>query len=145
MAVAERYDSFEDWPWPLIYRQLDERFPDARFILTLRKDPETWLRSLLSHARRTGPTQARELVYGYAMPQGHEAAHLAFYNAHNKGVRAYFQGRENKLLEVCWETGSGWEELAAFLQLPVPDRPLPHANPRWRATWRHWRRRLLGR
>ena len=36
----EKFDSFEDWPWPLIYKEIDKRFPDSKFILTLRKTPE---------------------------------------------------------------------------------------------------------
>ncbi|NOZ49082.1 MAG: hypothetical protein GXP37_03415 [Chloroflexi bacterium] len=145
LAAAERYDSFEDWPWPLLYAELDAHFADALFILTVRKDAEVWLRSLLKHARRTGPTLARQLVYGYDMPHGHEAQHLAFYRAHNQAVRDYFSARPHKCLVVCWETGSGWQELASFLQRPLPDRPLPHANRHWRATWRHWRRRVWGK
>lgn len=142
LAAARHYDSCEDWPWPLLYRQLDEAFPQAKFILTVRKDPETWLRSLLAHARRTGPAEARELVYGFAMPQGHEQAHLDYYRAHNQAVQDYFRDRPSKLLVVCWETGSGWTELAEFLELPVPDRPLPHANRAARAWRRRWRRRF---
>lgn len=145
LSVAAHYDSCEDWPWPLLYQTLDEHFPDARFILTVRKDAETWLRSLLRHAKRTGPTEARRLVYGYEMPHGHEKQHLAYYRAHNQAVQDYFSARPDKLLVVCWETGSGWQELADFLHQPVPDLPLPHANRSLRATWRHWRRRLMGR
>ena len=51
-SVAEAvgaYDLFEDWPWPLIYKQLDEMFPGSKFILTTRKSEEAWLNSLKKH------------------------------------------------------------------------------------------------
>lgn len=135
---AEAYDSFEDWPWPLIYRELDVRFPGSRFVLTTRSSPDVWLHSLKKHALLTGPTEFREIAYGFATPDGHDAEHIRRYEQHNAGVRRYFAGRPHDLLEVCWETGSGWSELAGFLGHSTPDLPLPHANRSDRK-----RRRLL--
>ena len=54
-----------------------------------------------------------------------------FYEHHNEAVRAYFAGTD-RLLDVCWEEGDGWDELTGFLGLPVPDAPFPHSNP---AEW----------
>ena len=31
---------------------------------------------------------------------------------------------------LVWEVGEGWEPLCEFLDVPVPDGPLPHANDR---------------
>lgn len=128
LRFAEEYDSFEDWPWPLIFRELDARFPGSKFILTVRRSPDAWLRSLQKHALLTGPTEFRQLAYGFAVPDGHEAEHLAVYERHNREVRAYFATRPGDFLEVCWEAGDGWRQLADFLGHPVPDVPLPHAN-----------------
>lgn len=128
LRFAEAYDSFEDWPWPLIYRQLDERFPGSKFILTTRKSGDVWLGSLKKHALLTGPTEFRRIAYGYPSPDGRDAEHLARYQQHNDEVRRYFSDRPQDFLEVCWETGSGWTELAGFLGHAVPDAPLPHSN-----------------
>ena len=125
---ADSYDSFEDWPWPLVYRELDQRFPGSKFILTRRRDAATWLRSLKTHALLTGPTEFRRIAYGYAVPQGHEAEHLARYETHNAEVCRYFRDRPGDFLEVCWEEGAGWNELCSFLGRQVPDIPFPHAN-----------------
>ena len=125
---VEAFDSFEDWPWPLIYREIDQAFPGCKFILTRRKDEKTWFKSLCKHAERTGPTEFRKRIYGYEMPEGHEAEHIRFYRAHNEAVRTYFEQRPGDLLEVCWEEGDGWRELAGFLGYPLPDIPFPHAN-----------------
>lgn len=128
LRYAEGFDSFEDWPWPLIYRQLDERFPGSRFILTVRRNSDVWFRSLKKHALLTGPTEFRKVAYGHAAPDGHEADHIERYESHNDEVRRYFRDRPEDFLEVCWETGSEWEELSRFLGHPVPELPLPHAN-----------------
>ena len=122
------FDSFEDWPWPLVYREIDREFPGTRFILTRRKDAKTWFRSVCKHAGRTGPTDYRKYVFGHEMPYGREKEHIQFYESHLRSVRAYFKDRPGDLLEVCWEDGSGWAELAAFLGFEPPDAPFPHLN-----------------
>ena len=127
-AHADQYDSFEDWPWPLIYRELDERYPGSKFVLTTRRDGEAWVNSLKRHALLTGPTEFRRIAYGHTMPDGHEAEHIALYERHNQEVRDYFRDRPDDFLEVCWETGSGWAEICAFLGEEVPDLPVPHTN-----------------
>ena len=118
LAIAEAHDSAEDWPWPLLYRELDGRFPDARFVLTRRRSADVWYRSLCNMAVRIGPLPLFERrVYGSSMPQGagRRARHVAVYEDHNAAVRRHFAGREGKLLELCWEEGDGLERLAAFL------------------------------
>ncbi len=122
------YESFEDWPWPLVYREVDQTFPGSKFILTRRKDAETWFGSLRKHAELTGPTKFRKVIYGYAMPHEHKEEHIQFYERHLQEVRDYFRARPDDLLEVCWEEGGGWTELSQFLGFERPDIPFPHAN-----------------
>lgn len=128
LKYVDKFDSFEDWPWALIYREIDKSFPDTKFILTRRKDSMTWYRSLCDHAHRTGPTVYRKAVYGYDMPHQYEREHIIFYENHLNAVRRYFQGREDNFLEVCWEEGDGWEKLSSFLGFEKPSIPFPHAN-----------------
>jgi hypothetical protein len=128
LEKMNHFDSGEDWPWPLMVETLDEAFPEAKFILTIRKTPEIWFTSLCKHAEKTGPTEGRVLVYGYAMPHLYRQQHLDFYNRHNQTVMKYFQERPDKLLVVCWEKGDGWAELCGFLGRPQPAMPFPHVN-----------------
>jgi len=128
MVVVGAFDSFEDWPWPLIYREIDAAYPGTKFILTTRDDPEVWFRSLCDLAKRTGPTEYREVIYGHAMPEGHKEAHIRIYLEHNQAVRDHFKDRPDALLEVCWERGDAWAELAGFIGRPAPDSPFPHEN-----------------
>ena len=141
------YDSFEDWPWPLMYREIDSQFPNSKFILTIRQSPEVWFASLCKMAIRLGPlTDFEQYIYGFADPAGHEKEHIDFYLKYNREVKDYFADRPGKLLVVCWETGDGWKELCDHLGFQVPDIPLPHINKtlNWldkakravKATWR---------
>ncbi len=131
---VEEFDSFEDWPWPLMYKQLFERYGEnARYILTRRHSPEAWLESLKAHTLITNPqNNPRKRIFGFDYPHGAEAQHMAFYENHLAKVRDYFadQGAGHVLCEVCWEAGDGWREICGFLQEPVPNTPFPHANRR---------------
>jgi len=126
--ISEMFDSFEDWPWPLLYKEFDQRYPDAKFILTTRIDSETWYNSLCLHAIKTGPTEARNIVYGYLMPSQNPNHHMAYYNNYNLEVLQYFSSKPAKLLTVCWENGDGWNQLCSFLDKPIPNISFPHVN-----------------
>lgn len=126
--VISRYDLFQDWPWPLMYRYLDETYPGSKFILTTRISDSAWLDSLKSHSMRTGLDHCRLLAYGYEYPQENETSHIDQYNSHNANVREYFSNRADDFLELCWERGDGWSELCSFLNKEIPNIPLPHAN-----------------
>lgn len=125
-------DSFEDWPWPLLFREASERFPEARFVLTTRRDDAVWLESLSLHVERHRATSFsyRKHVYGVDEPRAHPERFLEVYRAHNDAVRSYFADRPGRLLEIRWEDGAGWEPICRFLGRPVPDAPFPHVNRR---------------
>lgn len=128
LEAARDFDGFEDWPWPLIYKELDQAFPGSKFVLTMRKDARTWLGSLIRHAERTGPTIFREIAYGHASPQHSAAHHIRLYEQHAVDVMAHFRGRPDQLRVLCWERGNGWPELCDFLGRPAPPQPFPHEN-----------------
>jgi hypothetical protein len=126
---VKKNDLFQDWPWPLIYKELDLMFPESKFILTVRKNEEIWLDSLKKHSMRGHPVRpCRDLAYGYNYPYGHEKEHLEFYRRHNDNVRSFFKGRDNDFIEICWDKGHGWNELCAFLGKDILDVPFPHEN-----------------
>jgi hypothetical protein len=125
--LIDEYDAFQDNPWPLLYRWVDERVPGARFILTIR-DEDAWLRSVIKHfGERVTPM--RELIYGegHGSPVGNEDLYLERYRRHNREVLDYFRGRDDLLVLKLTE-GEGWERLCPFLGHSVPRAPFPHAN-----------------
>nr|WP_298689613.1 sulfotransferase [uncultured Sphingomonas sp.] len=125
-------DSFEDWPFPLCYRELHFRYgQNARFILTVRKNSVEWCNSLKRHALRTSPdNHCRLLAYGDNYPHGVERAHEYFYEDHNNGVVRFFEknNASHLLLKVSWDAGDGWNILCNFLDEDVPSVPFPHEN-----------------
>lgn len=134
LREAEKYETFEDWPWFLIYRELDQRFPHSKFILTLRKDTETYVASLKGHHEREGirnkdfvkPHWWHE-VFGVEPSQWDYQKSALRYQRHNRDVLEYFGERLNRdLLVVCWENGDGWAQLSKFLNKRPPDEPFPH-------------------
>ncbi|MGC4251036.1 MAG: sulfotransferase [Sphingobium sp.] len=126
LEEIDRFESFEDWPYPLMYRELADRYPDAKFVLTVRKSAEVWFDSLARHARQSRPLRhARKLAYGYHYPDNARDAHIAFYRAHNREAQDYLGERVRVL---CWEDGDQWEQLCGFIGAKVPDEPFPHIN-----------------
>jgi len=134
LKEAEKYEAFEDWPWFSIYRELDQRFPNSKFILTLRKDTDTYVTSLKGHHEREGIRKPGfvkpywwDEVFGVELSQWNYQRSAQRYERHNQEVLEYFADRINKdLLVVCWEKGDGWTELSRFLNKRSPDEPFPH-------------------
>lgn len=138
IAATREFESFDDWPWPLIVPQLLEEYgEDARFILTRRASPQRWLESIKTHSERTSPFRhPRRAIYGHDYPHGREASYLNVYNRHLEQTKKLFtqRGLEHLLLEVSWDGGDGWDELCGFLGQRRPARPFPHANDRRTAS-----------
>jgi len=127
--LVDKNNCFEDWPWPLMYRELYEKYQDAKFILTTRKTPDIWYESLCKHATRKGPTEHRKLAYGHSMPHDYKEHHIQFYLDHNEEVIEFFENNDpDKLLVVSWENGDGWEEICDFLGKEIPETPFPHLH-----------------
>ncbi len=127
----EKYDSFEDLPFCLIYKDLDKRFPNSKFILTIRKNSKIWLNSFRKHCDRGAPAgcpRNRLLAYGYESTRGHEKEFIKIYEQHIKDVKTYFANKPNKLLVCCWEEDDGWKPLCDFLDRPIPTMALPWRN-----------------
>jgi hypothetical protein len=128
-VVADRYESFEDGPWNGrdFYRDLDDRYPRSKFVLTVRA-PETWLRSHERHfsSAGSGGIPERYWIHDYA---ARREAILRDYERRNGDVRAYFASRPDDLLVLDVVGGEGWERLCPFLGLNAPTEPFPHFNP----------------
>jgi Sulfotransferase domain len=127
--VSEHNNNFEDYPWPLIYQDLYEKYPEAKYILTLRPNVDKWYKSLCDHAMRTGPSEFKKIVYGSYMPHDFEEELKIFYLDHQRNVESFFkENAAEKLLILCWENGDAWEKLCTFLEKPIPRTSFPHLN-----------------
>jgi hypothetical protein len=124
-SFALRADAFEDNPWPIVFREMDEAFPGSKFILT-RRDPGSWIDSMVRHfGDHQNPM--RTFIFGEGAPQGHETAYVCRYQRHVDEVLAYFAHRPQDLLIINLENAK-WDDLCAFLDKPLPATPFPHKN-----------------
>lgn len=141
--VLEGYRSTVDWPGCTFYRPLMEAYPRAKVLLSVR-DPDAWYESTCRSiyaatlAARAGQLSGGESLEPHAMRmmgtliwagtfdgRFAERDHaIAVYNRHNDEVRATVPAA--RLLE--YEVGEGWEPMAAFLGLEVPETAFPHLN-----------------
>lgn len=134
IALAlDTHEAFTGLAPPYLYKAAFERYgPEMRAVLTTRVSPEKWLKSLISHMERRSVLGNRinRDIYGRLYPAGDEKVFTNYYETHNQEVRDYFaaQGAKDQLLEICWETGGGWEQLCAFLGEPLPEGGIPHSN-----------------
>ena len=126
-GLLDRYDAFVDNPWPILFRELDQRCPGSRFILTTRPS-DAWFRSV---TRFFGPktTPMREWIYGAGSPLGNEARYVERFERHNREVLDYFRDRPDDLLVLRITEGETWRELCEFLGHEVPHDPFPHMVP----------------
>lgn len=138
-----------DWPGAYFYRELLDAYPDAKVLLSVR-DGDGWARSMrdtiwgiffgdilikhLSNAwRRIDPKwnayielmlemwRRSGLIYGEQLDLDWMGRAVERYHAQvQRDVPA------DRLL--VWSVGDGWEPLAEFLEVPVPDTPFPHLN-----------------
>jgi hypothetical protein len=153
-SFLDKYDAFADFPFPLVYRELDLLYPGAKFILTTRS-PQGWLRSVKEHfddahwnrdgvGIRIKRATKRILHPGYLSRDNRrrEAERMftiAYGNVtfdsdiflerfirHNEDVSSYFAGRHKDFLTMNLETNFDWDVLCSFLRLPKPKTPYPH-------------------
>ncbi|MEQ8584043.1 sulfotransferase family protein [Marinoscillum sp.] len=134
--ILTKHDAFMDNPIPLIYRELDQKCPGSRFVMTTRP-LESWLESVEWLFLRKLPKMSRDLrqvgdeihTHFYDTSIYNRDLFAAKYVAYHQGVFDYFRMRQEDLLVVDFTKGGGWSEFCPFLGKPVPDVSFPHANP----------------
>lgn len=130
-ANIERYAFANDMPIDLRYPRLHAKFPDAKFILTVR-DREAWVESLarhIAHAKRANNArynQDHRAAYGEDYPE--EPLLTQRYDQHYREVFEYFSRQEELgnfdfktqflQLDLCaMDSENAWFELCMFLDI----------------------------
>src|SRR5690606_15422662 len=129
--LIDQYDSFEDEPWVQLYRLADVMYPEAKFILTIRKDSDTWFNSLVNHCDRILFNEHRKFVFGTMYPRERKNEIIGKYEQHNSDVIDYFKGRGGKLLVISFDGENkvdALEKICEFLGCEKPRMPVPQKN-----------------
>ncbi|MFY0593575.1 sulfotransferase [Roseivirga sp.] len=150
--VTKNGQFFQDVPFSLspTYRILDEAFPDSKFILTIRDNPQKWYASLINfHSKLWGnghiPSKEdlQKATYrypGYAWeafkcinetPENdlyNKEIMIAGYESHNKQVIEYFRQAPEKLLVINLSDPDASKKLKAFLNLSHLKTEIPWEN-----------------
>lgn len=141
-AIYEGFPAAVDFPTASYWRELAEKYPDAKVVLTTRSEESWWksARATIIEIGRAPPRWARKLIPSVRrnseMVNGtvwdrmfdgrqFEREHaLRVFREHNAEVQASIPAERLLVFEVK----QGWEPLCQFLGKPVPDEPFPHVN-----------------
>lgn len=134
-GILDYYDSaqfFCDWPTPLMYKAAFAKYgPRARFILTVRKDADTWFESIKRHNRYAHPVANKHRwIFGRYYPHGFDAEHKAYYERHNREIEDFFdaQGARDQLLIIRVDDPASIGRVAEFLGIDIPFDAFPREN-----------------
>jgi hypothetical protein len=137
LSILKDFDGITDITVAPFYAQLDQLFPNSKFILTVR-DKESWLSSLAARwsdncvlddslASNETNMQRRRLlrVATYGSYTFDEEGFSSVYDLHYKNVIEYFKSRLDSLLVFNIYAGEGWKKLCSFLNQPILNQPFP--------------------
>lgn len=145
-------DFFQDAPFsfPFTYIVLDQKFPNSKFILTVRDSPEQWYNSLLNfHSKIYGQgnipdkkaLQNATYIYKgrpwrtnrlkYTTPENdpyNKESLITNYEIHNNSVKEYFRHRPDDLLVLNISDSNAMKLLCDFLKIPQTLEEFPWEN-----------------
>ena len=144
------FESTVDWPGGFFYQELMEAYPDAKVLLSVR-DPDLWERSMretvwgiihgesvMRHVSDAAGITHRGWGNYLTMIKGllwEERGTLAENHAERDGLIAASERHVEAVRAtvpadrlLVWDVTTGWDPLCEFLEVPVPDSPLPRVN-----------------
>jgi hypothetical protein len=139
-AIFDGYRATVDWPAAAFWRELVERYPDAKVLLSLR-DADRWydsVRDTIYHTlTQELPAEATDtfrefhaMVYELIFERtfegrlGEREYAKRVFDEHNQAVIDAIPA--SRLL--VYRPGDGWEPLCRFLGVSVPAEDFPHLN-----------------
>jgi hypothetical protein len=144
-------ESTVDWPAAWHYRELMDVYPDAKVLLSVR-DADSWVKSmdntisqiffgdtLLHHLARAqyniDPNYKAWIDLLTDMNFGDERGVWAGTNGEPGPMAAAYERWNQSVIDtvpadrlLVWNPKEGWEPLCEFLEMDVPEQPLPHVN-----------------
>lgn len=124
----KNFDAVQDMAWPLVYRELYELYPNAKFILTYR-DPDLWIKSVVKYFAKIKNTM-HQRIYKVDYAEGNEEAYLKIYKNFNAEVIDFFKDKENFLF-MDMKSDFNYKTLYPFLgikEIPTDLFPKSRSN-----------------
>jgi len=140
-----------DWPSARYYRALMDYYPDAKVLLSVR-DSEAWVRSMratvwgmfhgdsvIHHVSDTravlDPLWQRYVALMRRITWEQRSGVLAGDTSTDAGLAAVMNRWNDEVKStvpaerlLVWDPSEGWDPLCAFLEVGVPQEPLPRLN-----------------
>lgn len=125
-----------DLPVANNFIELDKKYPNSKFILTVRDDA-SWKESSSHHFKNNNKSKRafnhRKLMFGYEKPTVQQL--MDGKKRYENKVLDYFKDRPEDLLILNIFAGDGYFELERFLNLPHGEEDdFPHLNKRLEQT-----------
>jgi hypothetical protein len=144
-------ESTVDWPAAWHWRELMDVYPDAKVLLSVRT-ADSWVRSmgdtitqifygdtLMHHLARAhynvDPGYAAWIDLLTEMNFGEERGAWAGTNGEPAAMAEAMERWNQTVIDtvpaerlLVWDPKEGWEPLCQFLEVPVPETPLPNVN-----------------
>ncbi|KAI8098790.1 P-loop containing nucleoside triphosphate hydrolase protein [Halteromyces radiatus] len=134
------YTASLDFPSAAFYKELSEKYPDAKVILTIRP-AEDWFKSMqktilkeFAETPMTIGAEAMTKFLSHITFNGKLGKHLEkpadkeymcqLFNDHTEQVKKTIPADRLLILHL----GDGWEPLCRFLGKDIPNEPYPHKN-----------------
>jgi len=126
--ITDKYDAFDDDPWFLFYKEFEQRYENALFVL-YERDPEKWYESCFYFFGRAN-TPMREFIYGKGKGCNlyNKDHHISIYRQHSQDVREYFKDKPEKFLEIYDLTDKSAQSVAKFIGNETSVVKFPHMN-----------------
>lgn len=141
--VFEGFEATVDWPGTACWRQIVERYPDAKVILTTR-DPEAWYESTYNTIFQIGqrdeapPGMDPEIWSGVMKPVIHKMIWNGTFDGRfadkDYAMRVFTEHNDEVQRSVpadrllVFQAREGWAPLCEFLGAPIPSEPYPRIN-----------------
>lgn len=136
--VLGDYAAIVDWPGAAVWRELASTYPEAKVLLSTRRDAATWLTSARATIMGNEPENkmeddpslpgfvpmVRDMFATFEPDWRNDEAAMAAYDRHNAAVRS--EVPPERLVE--WQPGDGWGPLCTALGVAVPEEDFPHVN-----------------
>jgi len=125
------FNCFTDATIIPLYKRLDKKFPNSKFIITIRPI-NSWLESCSKWPNFIRPNVTgkrkiyRERVLG--AKNYDEVIFKEKYQEHFNDVTSYFKNRQKDLLLLDLYQDNKWEAICEFLKKPKPQEDYPHSN-----------------